>query len=201
METTCNVSHPHKYDHVGEGRAELLRPFSPAPYLWLRAQGSCPSSPALHWRARDHAHRSLGVRAPPRTWKGSGPAPGGHTLTGKFSRPQATSSSSVGASGSSSEAAIPPSYLVRSRSACCLDEVEPRRGCWESWSLGPTASWEMQFFPFLSQVACERVSSLDPQAFLNFLVGLAPCFEPNAQQTMQNLVRYGQSFGNTGSSD
>lgn len=89
--------------------------------------------------------RTRGGRAPPPTWKGSGSAPGGHALTGTFSRPRAISRRCVGASGPSSDAAIPARlflycfhrHFAPSRCARHLDEFEPRRECWESWVVQP----------------------------------------------------------------
>lgn len=68
-----------------------------------REKGARPPTPA--------ARRPLGGPAPPPTWKGSGSAPGGHALTGTFSKPRATSSRSGRALGPSSVPAIPHGHL------------------------------------------------------------------------------------------
>lgn len=124
-ETTCSVKSSTQVRPrgrpAGSTSGHLVPPPScrtPAPPQRLRAQRSRPSSPAPCGRARVPARSSLRGRAPPPTWKGSGLASGGHTLTGTFSRPHATSSGPVGVSGSSSDAAIPQSYFAGSRSAC-----------------------------------------------------------------------------------
>lgn len=79
--------------------------------------------------------------SPASTWKGLGlgPAPRGHTLTGKFSRPHATSCCSLRAADSSSAAAIPKERS--STASADINSLTPptnltvlglrRGGCWE----------------------------------------------------------------------
>lgn len=113
----------------------------------------------------------------PRTWKGSGPAPDGQTLTGKFSRPRATSGRSIRASGTFPDSAIPKGHftarghvLTRLRAPTVhLDGLAPRRG---SWELGAGAPLPHGSRSSLLPLACGGVSSFDPQLPLTFWSGL-----------------------------
>lgn len=76
------------------------------------------------------------------------------------------------------------------------DEPERRGGCREPWSRGPAGSREARAPYPRTGGLCARLLPR-PSAFLPFLVGLVLYFEPNAQQTVQSLVQYGQSLGDT----
>lgn len=107
--------------------------------------------------------------SPASTWKGLGlgPAPRGHTLTGKFSRPRATSCCSLRAADSSSAAAIPKERC--STASADINSFTPptnltvlglrRGGCWELGDSAAPLPYGSCSFRF-SQAAGEGNSSL-----------------------------------------